>query len=48
MSKIFPLGLQTGWLNGCRDMAQKLKGRRLKGALELVLDLDTPEPAFAE
>lgn len=28
-------------------MAQKLKGKRLKGALE-VFDLDTPEPALAE
>lgn len=47
MSNIVPSGLQTGWLKGWREIAQKLKGSRLNGAFE-ILDFDTPEPALAE
>lgn len=46
MSKMVPSIAQTGWVNGCRKMAQKLYGRRLKelsGFADLV-----PEPALAE
>lgn len=32
-SKIVPLSVQTGFLKGWREAAQKLKGRRRKGAL---------------
>lgn len=48
MSKIVPSAVHTGWLKGCREMAQNLKGRRLKGAPPLALALDSPEPALAE
>jgi hypothetical protein len=46
MSKMAPSMVQTGWVKGCREMAQKLYGRRLKepsGFADLV-----PEPALAE
>ena len=47
MSKMVPSAVQTGVLKGCRDTAQKLKGRRLKVASE-AFDLAMPEPALAE
>lgn len=47
MSKIVPSGAQTGVWKGCRDTAQKLKGRRLKGAPSAD-GLERPEPALAE
>jgi len=46
ISKMVPSMVQTGWVKGCREMAQKLYGRRLKepsGFADLV-----PEPALAE
>lgn len=44
-----PTGVQTGCANGCREREQKLKGRRLKGALPPPrLALPTPAPALAE
>ena len=47
MSKIVPSGVQTGELKGCRDIAQKLKGRRLNGVDSKEV-LERPEPALAE
>ena len=47
MSKIVPSDVQTGVLNGWRERAQKLKGRRLK-ELSGAIDLERPEPALAE
>lgn len=47
MSKMVPSGAQTGDLKGCSDTAQKLKGRRRKGAPSLDA-LERPEPALAE
>jgi len=47
MSKMVPLGAQTGVWKGCSDTAQKLNGRRLKG-VPPVDGLERPEPALAE
>lgn len=51
-SKIVPSAVHTGSVNGWRETAQKLKGRRLKGALAELEDefgpCRTPEPALAE
>lgn len=47
MSKIEPSGAQTGDLNGWREMAQKLNGSLLKGALAPEA-FARPEPALAE
>ena len=46
MSNIVPSAVQTGWENGCREMAQKLNGRRLKEPSAFA-DL-VPDPALAE
>lgn len=49
-SKIVPSDVHTGSVNGWRETAQKLNGRRLKGA-ELEDEFGpwrTPEPALAE
>ena len=46
MSNIDPSAVQTGCAKGCREMAQKLNGRRLKVVSALV-DL-AAEPALAE
>ena len=46
-SKIVPSDVHTGFVNGWRETAQKLNGRRLKGALEFS-PLATPDPALAE
>ena len=35
MSNIVPSAVQTGVLNGCNEIAQKLYGSRLKGRLEV-------------
>lgn len=43
-SKMVPSGVQTGFLKGCREAAQKLKGRRRKGAP----DEDDFAPTLAE
>lgn len=45
-SKIVPEGVQTGCANGCSEREQKLKGRRLKGALSP--PFPPPAPALAE
>ena len=42
-----PSVVQTGDLKGCRERAQKLKGRRLK-VVSGAFDLERPEPALAE
>ncbi len=47
MSKIVPSDVQTGCVNGCRESAQNLNGRRLKDAPALSL-FAVPEPALAE
>jgi len=47
ISKTVPSAVQTGVLNGCRETAQKLKGRRLKVASG-AFDFAIPEPALAE
>lgn len=47
MSKIVPVGVQTGVEKGWRETAQMLKGRRLK-VLSAARDLERPEPALAE
>ena len=47
ISKIVPSGAQTGEWKGCSDIAQKLKGSRLKGAPS-VEALERVEPALAE
>ena len=47
MSKIVPSRAQTGELKGWREMAQKLKGKRLKAAPEAEA-FARPEPALAE
>ena len=47
MSKMWPSGLQTGDLNGWRETAQKLKGKRLN-VVSGALDFAIPEPALAE
>ena len=46
-SKIVPSAVQTGLVKGWREMAQKLKGRRLK-VVSAALDFTSPEPALAE
>lgn len=47
MSKIVPSDAHTGCVNGCRETAQKLNGRRLKEALDLS-PFAEPDPALAE
>jgi hypothetical protein len=42
-----PFAVHTGWLKGWREMAQKLKGSRLKEALE-PLGPPTLDPRLAE
>lgn len=44
-SKIVPEGVQTGFLKGWREAAQKLKGRRRKGRLEAEDEVLAPELA---
>ena len=46
-SKVVPSEVHTGCVNGCRETAQKLNGRRLNEAPDAV-DLVTLEPALAE
>ena len=47
-----PADVQTGCVNGCKETAQKLKGRRLKEAWEAPSELSAfdvvPDPALAE
>jgi hypothetical protein len=43
---MIPEGVQTGCENGCNEREQKLKGRRLNGALEP--HCLPPAPALAE
>lgn len=47
LSKIVPSDVHTGFVNGCKETAQKLNGRRLKGALKFS-PLKVPDPALAE
>lgn len=47
ISKIVPSDVQTGLPNGCRDTAQKLKGKRLK-VVSASFAFARPEPALAE
>ena len=47
ISKIVPSDMQTGFVKGWRETAQKLKGRRLK-VVSPAFDLARPEPALAE
>jgi hypothetical protein len=46
-SKMVPSGAQTGFLKGWRLAAQKLKGRRRKGASPRP-EREVPAPALAE
>ena len=46
MSNMDPSGVQIGCAKGCREMAQKLKGRRLK-VVSAFVDRAS-EPALAE
>ncbi|KAL8814088.1 MAG: hypothetical protein Q9191_008576, partial [Dirinaria sp. TL-2023a] len=48
MSKMVPSGVHTGVWNGWSEIAQKLNGRRLKGAAPSAEAFETPEPALAE
>lgn len=48
-SKIVPEGVQTGFLKGWREAAQKLKGRRRKGAAPRLVEApELAEKASAE
>lgn len=45
---MIPSEVQTGWLKGCRETAQKLKGSLRKLAPGTPFFAWTPEPALAE
>ena len=47
LSKTVPSAVQTEMLNGWRETAQKLNGRRLK-VVSASFDFEMPEPALAE
>ena len=47
MSNMVPSSVHTGVVNGCREIAQKLKGRRLN-VVSARFDDERFEPALAE
>jgi viroplasmin and RNaseH domain-containing protein len=47
-SKTVPSGVQTGFLKGWREAAQKLKGRRRKGISDFEAREPAPAPTLAE